>query len=760
MGATEQLVQPPAFGETNSARELLPSLHIPGYAGENGDSDETSGQILGSETQGSGVIDRPVSGPHQTAWIVQEVTDDTPSDLRLPFREEHNRIDQAAPAAGGSSVARKVPAVRKSPPATNRQQRAPAALQYSELSEEVLASNDRLAQAMANQDVATLAPANGDAGSIIPLIVDAAQRDPNAFALEHTDLMERYAEYLGPARAAEASIFQAAVNQAMTAAQNAEIDDGSGGDGGADASPTEQSGMNGSPRSALGGQTNLGDILDTDGMLSWMRQRPGEDHAEWLDRIERARPELSESLGRDLFEERLESFTALSSETGMTVSRADREISVTLSGADRRPLFSADPMGMGRLAEVMADTPSVAHIVAGIHDGSIELDKVEERLDELEALPTGIDGRRAQPPAGQILNTDLRNERSRLRIAWIALQARANGANPEEVGDILIASFAPDPQADIDAAISFLVDFLPGSGEIGSGMDSMEQYDAMRAALEAGDLEGAAENGLFMFLAAAGAIPGFGPFIRGARRLLSRALRSVPGVETQYSRLRLAQFHRQRDQGTPNFSKDEVSRLVSEQNIENALGILRMIMRDVTENAVRSYMKNAGFEVFHGKGFSGVRSLDNKFLGRFLDATTPQGFGNFQNLYLYPNSKAPNGAGGEVKSGNSLYNGSQQSKDEVVRTTGGSVIGNKERDGFNIDDILVFRPYLHQVDEEELLDIARKYLDAGVSGGRITQLEADQLYDYVMNLPGRSASDNPITLGSLLELLRRTFPTR
>ncbi len=623
---------------------------------------------------------------------------------------------------------------------------APSSEVRSPISVDAQAANDRLARTMANQPLEALVGDNDGSIGLIGTLMEARRSDPARFVPEYDDLMDRYRDVLGPERRQEYDALRSHTDAALASPPGVSSP---APDEGKEIAPVL------APEPAPAAETDhitVGDSKSPLQVVAWSHQHPVEDAAQWMSRTEYAHEDLSESLGRSLFERNRETFDALAGEYGLTVARDRGAIDLYLSGPDGTRYFTADTMGMARLSEEMTDDPAVRDVVVGIFNGTMTLDAVADRLQELEALPTGTAARRARRRDLPTLTSELAEERDRLRVAREALVALQQGESADQAADILISGFAPDPTADREAAIELALSILPVTGEIISARDAVTEFSEIRVRLEEGDLEGAVQAGLFGALYAMGAVPGVGTL----GRLATRALGAVPVVGRWVPRAQLSYMSRRFPEEYPSYRMQDLEDLVPEKHRRAMQRLLNRSIGDAGEREIAQLMEKAGFEVFTDFAHRATRNADGYAMtGRIYDASTPQGVRNLFGLFWQPRR---NGKGSviEVKTGGSRVTKNQRERDEALLTDNPlSGVGPKPRNGlpregtdtaFIVSDVQYLRVRLDQISEETLREGLSDSLASATRQGMITSEQADMILERIMSYRNQSTAENPITL--------------
>lgn len=257
------------------------------------------------------------------------------------------------------------------------------------------------------------------------------------------------------------------------------------------------------------------------------QKRKDEDYPTAQARIAGAIAQDQEAAEKRRFAEGSETYAAAKEKAGVTITRAP-DAEPVLDFGDGVRLEGLDTAGTKRLAEAIAEDPSVAEDIRNVVEGKIDVHALEDRLIELYRLPEGTQARYVSRHNDPVLTRDLAQERDHLEGLYEIALAQEDGKSSQAISDLIVANFAPDPNADYREAADLILGVLPGFQQLEAAEGLQVNGTALKNALENGDMEAAAQAGIFSLLSVVELIPGGGKAGSLLKRSLGRAITSLP----------------------------------------------------------------------------------------------------------------------------------------------------------------------------------------------------------------------------------------
>ncbi|MEQ9487473.1 MAG: hypothetical protein RIM72_00620 [Alphaproteobacteria bacterium] len=476
--------------------------------------------------------------------------------------------------------------------------------------------------------------------------------------------------------------------------------------------------------------------------------RAGEDIAMWEARKNREDRIIQSNAQDTVFERGKSDFDALA-DTGEATVRQGSEYTAKMVFGENAILSDLDSTGAARLAGEAAEDPALLEALRQTAEGSLDLDEIDARLNDLQQLSQSSFARAARRRGKDYLGPERRGELERLTILKGVAEAQADGATSEEVGQLLINGFAPDRSEDMAVARELFLDMLPIIGEIRSARDAVENFDAMVKAIEAGDWDAAAEAGLFTALGAAGAVPLVGRMTKLALPLLKRGL-----VGKLIAQNRLARFEKE-------FNNPKVNPALKQDTLFDGvkINVEPKVLGLKINGGVGEAAENEVIQDFDRAGFGPQTSFDSRAArtkknsrrpSRIYDGATRYGAENYKGWLLRPVDDS-SGTAIEVKSGGGTLSLAQAEFDSIVNETG--LMADEYRD-FAIGKVRNLRVRLDQISYDNLKTSMTKVLDDAVERGYLDRQSADVVFNRIMAAQKASSADNPITLQAVLTGLR------
>ncbi|MDF1749951.1 MAG: hypothetical protein P1V34_13850 [Alphaproteobacteria bacterium] len=474
------------------------------------------------------------------------------------------------------------------------------------------------------------------------------------------------------------------------------------------------------------------------------QKRKDEDFPTAQARIAGAIAQDQEAAEKRRFAEGADLYAAAQENAGVTITRAPDQDPVMDFGDGVR-LDGLDTAGTKRLAEAIAEDPSVAEDIRSALSGDLTAEDIENRLAELGAFDqTSVGARRRSRNQGAI---------DRELALMDVVEGRASGASEAELAETLVNAYAPDREEDLALARDLLLDMLPIVGEIRSAQDAVTDFTAMTKAIEAGDWKLASQSGLFGVLAVAGAVPGFGKVAKLARTTLVRGLRTTAAGRRVVAGVRLAKFERQFPEKFKTFNTKDLIQGIPEADQRSVQLLLNMSMGDVTEKEVVQAMKDAGFDVVDERKYLAVgKKHDLADSARIYDAATPEGVDNLLGIFWRPDERKL-GTAIEVKSGKARLGPSQKLND-IGTIKESAIIGSKEKSKFSVQNVRYLRVRLDQIDPKHLEGSLSKRLGDVVKKGKLSKEAADTILHRAMAYRAQSSKSNPVPLLALSAMIR------
>ncbi len=268
------------------------------------------------------------------------------------------------------------------------------------------------------------------------------------------------------------------------------------------------------------------------------QKRKDEDFPTAQARIAGAIAQDQEAAEKRRFAEGADFYATAQENAGVTIIRAPDQDPVMDFGDGVR-LEGLDTTGTKRLAEAMAEDPSVAEDIRNVVEGKIDVHALEDRLIELYRLPESTQARYASRHNDPVLTRDLAQERDHLEGLYEIALAQEDGKSSQAISDLIVANFAPDPNADYREAADLILGFLPGFQQLEAAEGLQVNGTALKNALENGDMEAAAQAGIFSLLSVVELIPGGGKAGTLLKRSLGRAITSLPKTKAALFRRNL-----------------------------------------------------------------------------------------------------------------------------------------------------------------------------------------------------------------------------